>query len=169
MANLYSIWLKPSGNTYSELMNIISQLSKKYSSPIFEPHVTLIGGLADSEVNVISRTSKLANLLKPITIRLMRIGYLNEFFRCLFITVEESDSLMSANLTARKIFNRLQDPKFIPHLSLLYGIFNSSIKEEIIADIGKKFEMNFEIKSIRVVSTKNEPKDWYETKEFILK
>lgn len=58
--------------------------------------------------------------------------------------------------------------KYIPHLSLMYGNFPSELKEKIIAEIGKDFNMNFEIKSIHLFSTLGEPEDWYRVKEFAL-
>lgn len=169
MTNTYSLWLKPTGNIYQELAKIIENLSDKYSAPIFEPHVTLIGRLTDSEDNIIKRILKFVNLIKPIKIKLTGIGYLNEYYRCLFLITEETQSLMNANLKAREIFGRIHDTKFLPHLSLLYGNFDSKLKEEILKSLRGEFDIEFEARSIHLVFTGNKPKDWHEIKRFLLK
>lgn len=168
MTNTYSLWLKPTGSIYQALTKIIKNLSNKYSAPIFEPHVTLIGGVNDSENNIIKKTLRLINSVKPIKIKLTRIGYLNEYYRCLFLIAEETESLMNANLKAREIFGHKQDTKFLPHLSLLYGNFNVKLKEEIKKSLRNEFDIEFEAKIIYLVSTRNRPKDWYEIKRFLL-
>ena len=39
----YSIWLMPHGKCANSVSRIINDISKKYNTPIFKPHVTLIG------------------------------------------------------------------------------------------------------------------------------
>ena len=39
----YSIWLMPHGKCANSVSKIINNIGKKYNTPIFEPHVTLIG------------------------------------------------------------------------------------------------------------------------------
>jgi len=158
----------PSGDFYNKLTRIISQLSREYSAPNFESHITLFGDLIGSEEEILSKTSQLATLLQPFEIRLTTLDYLDEYFKCLFIRVEETKQVMDANFKAREIFNRQQDPKHIPHLSLMYGNFTPMIKEGIIAKIGRKFNIKFEVGSIHLF-TSGEPKNWRRIKEFKLK
>ncbi len=165
----YSIWLMPIGDVYNRLIKVISRLSKRYSSPNFEPHATLIGELIESEEDILSKTSQLSAVLRPFKIRLARVEYLDEYFRSLFIRVEETSDVIDANKKAREIFNRQSDPTYMPHLSLIYGIFTSKEKGKIIAEIGKEFNTNFEVESIHLFSTDGKPKDWYRVKEFTLK
>lgn len=165
----YSIWLMPTGEVYNKLSKILSTLSKKYFSPNFEPHVTLIGELIGSEEEILSKTLYLAGNLRPFNIRLTRVEYLDVYFRSLFVRVEETDDVIDANKKARKIFNRPTDSEYMPHLSLLYGMFTVEEKEKIISCIRKEFNVNFEVKSIHLFSTDGEPKDWYRVKEFPLK
>lgn len=61
------------------------------------------------------------------------------------IWVEETDDVMKANIRARKIFDRQNDPKYLPHLSLVYGNFSSSKKEEILSKIGRDFTTSFQV------------------------
>jgi 2'-5' RNA ligase len=165
----YSIWLIPTGEIYQKLSKIISQLSRKHSAPNFEPHVTLIGDLLGSEKEIIDKTSELAKSLEPFEIKLNKAGYLDNYWRCLFIQAEKTKELIQANKITKKIFNRTSDPEYFPHLSLMYGDFSSKTKEEILADLGKEFDTSFEIKSLHLISTTGEVKDWYRVREFLLK
>ena len=100
----------PSAGVYKKLAHLISQLSQRYSTPNFQPHVTLIGNLVGPEGDILSKASQVATLIRPYRIRLTRVGYLDEYFRCLFIRVEETEEVTNANLTAREIFNQPLDP-----------------------------------------------------------
>ena len=164
----YSLWLMPSGDVYDELAKLNSRLSREYGSPSFEPHVTLIGELVGPKGDILHRTSELAAIVRPYTIRLTRVGYSPEFSRCLFIKAEETDDVMQANLRARQIFGLEQESIYIPHLSLMYGRFNPEKKEEIIRRIGRKFDLSFWVNSIHLFSTGWGPENWYRVQEFVL-
>lgn len=164
----YSIWLTPTGEVYRKLAEIISQLSKKYSTPNFEPHLTLIGDLIGSEEEIISKTLKLAEQLKPFEIKLKKADYFDEYFKCLFIRAGKTKEVIEANNIAREAFNLEPNPEYMPHLSLMYGDLSPEIKEEILTDLGKEFDLSFEVKSIHLFSTTGEVKDWSKVKECLL-
>jgi 2'-5' RNA ligase len=168
----YSLWLMPSGDVYNELAGLISRLSIEYSTPNFEPHVTLIGSLEGSEEDILSKTSQLATLIHPFNIKLTTVDYLDAHFTCLFIKVEKTNDMMKANWKAKEFFSPLRGRQYMPHLSLMYGdsiTIPRASKKEIIAEIGKEFGMSFEVRSIHLFSTDGEPLDWYRVKEFTLK
>jgi len=166
----YTIWFVPTGELHDELAGIIFRLSREYRAPAFEPHITLLGGIAETEENVMSKTADLAGFLKPFSIRFTALDSLDEYFRCVFLRVQETEGLMQANAKARELFGRKQDPPFIPHLSLLYGSFPTSTKEQIIENIGREFSRTFEAKSLYLTtSSKNTDfKDWRVLEEFPL-
>ena len=41
----FHLWLMPTGGTCERLAAIIRHLSQKHGGPLFEPHVTLLGGM----------------------------------------------------------------------------------------------------------------------------
>ena len=169
LENKYSLWFMPEGDIYKKLTDLIFQLSEKYSAPNFEPHVTLLHNLAMPEKEIMAKASQLAAIIIPFKIKLTKIDYLDEYFRCLFIRAEETKQLTIVNLKVKEIFNRQGGPKHMPHLSLLYGNFSSKIKEEIIRDIGREFNEIFEVKSIHLFSSEEDISKWYRIKEFYLK
>lgn len=167
-AQVYSIWLKPTGEVRAELTGIVSRLSREYTTPLFEPHVTLIGDLIGPEEELIARTGRLAKQLRPFVVQLGEVDYLDEFYRCLFIHVQETEPVLKANAQARQVFQRESDDKYLPHLSLLYGNLPPAVKEEIMAQVGRSFHASFPVDRIHLVSTQGEPKDWYHLGEFAL-
>ncbi len=166
----YSIWLIPAGDVHQKLAEIIYNLSKEHSTPNSEPHVTLIGEgeLVGTEEEVLSKTSKLAEILKPLEIKLKKADYFDEYFKCLFIRAEKTKEIMEANNVARKHLNLRPNPDYMPHLSLMYGDINPETKEEILANLRMNFDISFEVKSIHLFSTDGEVKDWHKIKEFPL-
>lgn len=145
---------------------MIDRLSEEYSAPRFEPHVTLLGGLSGPEKELCSRAGRLAGLLRPYEVRLGPVEYLDEFYRSLFIHVQETVPVMDANRRAREVFHRLGGPGYMPHLSLLYAHLPASQKEEIISRIGKRFDQTFQATRLVLCSTTGETSSWYKLGEF---
>jgi len=162
----YSLWLTPTGEASLTLTNLISDLSGRYSSPSFAPHVTLLGELTDSYEAIESRASKLSMNFRPQQIKLTKVEYLDEYFRCLFIRVEETAEIIEANLRAREIFDRQNDLRYMPHLSILYGNFPQATKDEIIRRIGRQFTLSFEVTRLCLIDTSSRPEDWLMRRDF---
>ena len=163
----------PTGATFVKLAHIISQLSKDYSTPSFEPHITLLGGVIGSEEEIVKKTAQTASMLAPYEILLTQVDYLDEYFRCLFINVEKTSEVMNANAKAREVFHEYITSKhpateYMPHLSLLYGDISSQTKEAIVKKIGREWNLTFEAASIHLFLTKGDVKDWHKLKEFPL-
>lgn len=162
----HSLWLMPLGQVYDELSRTISELSKEYAAPVFQPHVTLLGDLIGDEKEITLQAQQLASRIRPFQVTLTTVDYLDTYFRCLFLRAEESPALVEANRVARNIFHREQDDKFMPHLSLLYGNFEVETKKRIIETIGREWAKSFPVNRIHLLSCNGEPKNWYRVQEF---
>jgi len=156
----YSLWLMPKGEVRRRLAEAILDLSGKYSTSAFEPHVTLAGSIVGPARDVESKIKDLARRIPPFTIRLTTVEGLEEYFRCLFIRVAQTRPIMSANEAAREIFRLPKRPAFMPHLSLLYGSLPSKEKERIIASLGRRFELEFKAATLHLYLIKREPEAW---------
>ncbi len=166
--HVYSVWLQPSGEVRAELAGIISRLSREHSTPLFEPHVTLIGELEGQEQDLLSQTEQLARQLRPFVVQLGDVGCLDEFYRSMFIYVKKTEPVMTANAKARLVFRRESDAEYMPHLSLLYANMPQAIKETLVAQIGKTFRQTFSVDRLHLVSTYGDTKDWYHLGAFAL-
>jgi len=165
----YLIWLMPYGKVNGRLSKIINELSKKYNSPRFAPHVTLLGSFEGFENELFIKAKNLSNIIKPFEVELTKASYLNEFFRSLFILVKKDRRLVKNHESGRKLFNISENKKFMPHLSLIYGNFNVKTKKEMIKLIGKNFNLKFKAKSIYLVHKNEVDLKWTVIQKFDLK
>lgn len=165
----YALWLMPSGQVYRQLAARILDLSREYATAEFEPHVTLLGGITGPEREVRSRSADLARRMRPFVVRLTKIDYLDEYFRCVFVRVAATHYVMKANRVAREIFNLQNRPTYMPHLSLMYGNLPSRAKKRIAADLGRRFDLEFEVRRVHVILTRGEPREWRRVRAFRLK
>ncbi|MCK5020404.1 MAG: 2'-5' RNA ligase family protein [Candidatus Peribacteraceae bacterium] len=165
-ANGYSLWIVPEGEVYEKMSEIISKFSKRLSTPVFSPHVTLVGEVEGTEEEVISKTEKLASMIKPFEIKLSGVDKLDHFFRCIFVHAEKTPELMKANEYAKEIFG--MSFEYMPHLSLVYRNLSDEQKEEIISEIGK-IDKSFLVNSIHVVLTNGQTEDWKKVRKVFIK
>lgn len=164
----YSLCLMPAGETYNKLAALIKILAEKYKSPLFELHITLLGEIVLLEEDVIKRCQQLTSGQKSFSIILQTVEYQDFYFRALFVQAERTRLLLALHNRAEKIFKMNESPSYMPHLSLLYGDFAQSVKDQIIRNIGKNQEMEFRVGAIHLFKTDGEVSAWYKVKEFPL-
>jgi len=156
----------PRGDVCERLSRIIHQLSARYAAPEFSPHVTLLGGCVGPRRELICRSARVAASLRPFTIRLEKIDFRDEYFRCLFVHAALVEPLRKAHHAARQAFGHDREPPFMPHLSLLYGSFPRSLKEEVIRAIGPRLAVQFKVRSLHLYRTHGAPRYWRRVASF---
>jgi 2'-5' RNA ligase len=165
---IYSLWHIPRGILYRRLTQTIQHFSQACRTPQFEPHLTLLGGITGKEDQVISHTARLAGLLHRYPIQLTDLSGLQEYFRCLFVSVEPAEPVMAAGAQARDLFQHQHDPAYLPHVSLMYGDCSGQIKQAIIARLGNTFSGTFTADSIYLYDTSGQPEAWRRVRAFSL-
>jgi 2'-5' RNA ligase len=164
--HIFSLWLIPKGQEYKDFSRIIKVLAKKNSAPRFEPHVTLIGGILTNKKKAIKNTKQLASFIFPFSLTLTDIGYENTNHKALFINCGKSKSFLNAHRKAREIFKHKE--KCLPHISLIYGIYDELSKKEMIKEI-KKYPKNLRFDSIYLFNVEDKYEEkWYQVAEFKL-
>jgi 2'-5' RNA ligase len=156
----YSLWLQPNGKAAHHLQERIKKLSRKYQTPVFSPHITLLGGLNESQTKLISLVDTLAHTLHPFELMLTTVDHRNTFYQSLFVHVQETRQLMELHKMAVRFFGEPGDNHYMPHLSLLYGDLSVKEKGVILNNIGREFYKNIEIKSLVLMNTSGEPNQW---------
>jgi hypothetical protein len=116
-----SVWLVPEGDVRETLSALIATLSRRFGTPAFEPHVTLLGGIGGGEGEALRRVALLAASLRPLAIRLATVGRSDAYFRCLFLEADRSPDLLAAHERASGWLGARDSAPFLPHLSLVYG------------------------------------------------
>ncbi len=160
------MWLVPTGEVYDRLARLLHRLSARFAAPEFPPHVTLLGRCVGPRRELIRRAARVASGLRPFILRLEKIDFLDEYFRCLFVRAALTEPLRKAHQAARRAFGHVHEPAFMPHLSLLYGNFPPSLKEGMIAEMGPRLDVQFKVRSLHLYRTRGEPRDWRQVAKF---
>lgn len=156
----HALWLRPFGNTAFELKQRIKKLSETYNTPLFEPHITILSGLRRGETELIQLTDTLAGSLSPFTVHLTKMGYHDHYYQSLFMKVKKTDSFITAQQTAEKLFGCSTNESYFPHLSLLYGDVDEQEKRRILNTMGKSYNLEFPVHSLLLIKTEGEVDDW---------
>jgi 2'-5' RNA ligase len=159
----------PTGDVCHRLSGILHRLSVRYGAPEFLPHVTLLGDCVGRRRELIRRSAAVAAALRPFAIRLEKIDFLDEYFRCLFVRAALTEPLRKAYQAARQSLGHGREPAFMPHLSLLYGNFPQRLKKEVIAEMGSRLDVQFKVRSLHLYRTHGEPRHWRRVASFGLK
>lgn len=147
----YSLWIVPPPEIYSVCKNIINELSDKFSTPIFEPHITLAGDLVLPKNTVLHKTRKIIKEFKPFIVTSSGVDFGTEYFRSVFIKIDQQPSLTNLFQYTQFTLGIEKKIEFKPHISLVYGNFDEDVKREIIAWIGNRCKFEFEVNSVEVV------------------
>lgn len=155
-----SLWFMPSGSVYEYFSALIKSISEEYKSPLFEPHVTLLGLIQDSEQNIVEKASQLANQYKPFTIKLDEIASENFYYRSLIVLAEKSPELMDIHQKAKNAFRIYDANTYMPHMSIMYGDQNEETKKEIIVKVGKQQKYEFLAENIYLIHSNGAEATW---------
>lgn len=159
-SSVYSLWLQPSGDIAYRLQERINNMSQRYDTPSFAPHITLLGSLKSSETELISLTDILVSSLSPFEVRLTKAGYSDRFYQSLFLRVEKNNMFQEVRKRACQLFDMSDTEDYHPHLSLLYGDLSQKEKERILNIMGREFYIRFPVKSIVLMQTEGTPEQW---------
>ena len=120
--SVFSLWLVPErdGPVFRQLREIINTTSREFGTPVFDPHVTLLGGVTGAEQDMRQKTAALARQLAPYELRLGEVASHGTYLQILFSKIEQDTKVMAANAEAQRAFGVNQGTYF-PHLSFAYG------------------------------------------------
>ncbi len=159
----HTIWLMVSDKKASKT---IQEIGKKYSTPVFKPHLTLINGIKGPEKEVVKKFSLLAKDIGRIQLEPDGLGYSSEFFKCIFIRIKKTPELKKFNSKAGRIFGIKKS--FSPHISLMYGKIPRDVKKNIMKEI-RKFKKPLRIDSVSLMEDRYKQLKWPVVRKFALK
>ena len=158
----FHLWLVPTGTVFDRLAGVIAGLSSRHQGPAFDPHLTLLGRLEGKESEMVDRVHQLARTLQPFEVRLKAPSYEAQYFRCLFLPAEPSRAIVDAHQQAKQIFNAQPASAFDPHVSLMYGLFPESQKQEIIKALPPDLPGSFSVSQLQLIRAASmNPQDWH--------
>jgi 2'-5' RNA ligase len=131
---IHSLWLMPSPPDEAMLAGIVGDLSGRFGTPLFAPHLTLQGDTettpAELERAIAAAASAADAFAEPVSI----VEGSDAYFRSFYARFPVSPALAK--------LKQALDPEgfasFMPHVSLLYGEVEAAAKAAAIAEINAR-------------------------------
>ena len=155
----YSIWFLPQGQIKTYLTEIIWDLSASWKGPHFVPHITLFGGVDETEDYMRHKARLLAEQLEPFDLKLGRLAWSEEFFRSFYLEVQFDHELRFARKRTLSVFEA-QEEEFFPHLSLYYGTQEKAEKTQKAKEIKFSSELTFRVEEIFLAHNNEIDLEW---------
>lgn len=133
----YSLWISPHGSGAVDLQRLVDELAETHDAPSFTPHITIVGCsmVSDERLELEkARVNTLAGSIGRFSVKLAEYGYQDETHRSLYMLARSSE-LESLYDRAALLYPQVQSEHFqaMPHMSVLYGSYDESLKRGIIA------------------------------------
>jgi hypothetical protein len=155
-----SLWLVPEGPEAQAVSALIGELSARFGTPSFPPHVTLLAGIGADPEAVVARARGLAGSLRDFSVRFDGLEHSAEFFRAVIVRVAPDLPILDARRRAQAAFPAEPVGPFVPHLSLLYGSLPVETRRHLIADVRESAPDSIVLRRLDVVLTDGTPGEW---------
>ncbi len=155
---MFAVWSIPVKKDADYLSSIIKNLSEKYDAPEFFPHITLYG-LVDVSLSIVEDAVRYSiENLSPFLVKNSSISYSDNFWKSIFINIELNHQLQVINSRLAQRLSKYSVYEFIPHISLIYKIIDTSKKIKIINKLKLKPELT--INKIGILKFSENIHDW---------
>ena len=146
----YSLWLIPAPPAFKILTAVIRKLAVRFRTPEFEPHVTLTSGLTQALPELEQCAAILADRFGTFDLSCRSIDWTPEFFRSLFLPIKPTVELTNLYRDVHALVEVPQS-SFFPHLSLLYGGLDPSVKSSLAEELAAQLPARIELPTLGVV------------------
>lgn len=161
----YHLFLEPEGKLQEEVAAIIGSLATEFDGPMFSPHVTLLARIpVEKEEVLIEKTKQLASSLSPFEVVLGTLDMEQAYFRALYLQVE-SEEIKSAHQRANELFSMQDEGQYVPHMSLLYGNYPETQKQEVASALEVPTSSSFLVNRLHLYKTEGETSNWVKIAE----
>ncbi len=164
---MFVIWFTFQKDDEEFLQEIINELSKKYNSVSFKPHITAYG-FVNIKLDKISKICRdISARFEPFNVEFLNISYSDDFWKTLFVNLKTSMIMSEIHNNLRNKFQKVENYVFEPHISLIYNNMSNNDKKEISKNI--KLKKQFRIDSISILHYSDKIENWKIVEKFILK
>jgi hypothetical protein len=155
-----SLWLVPDGPEAQAITALIGELSARFGTPPFPPHVTLLAGLAADPETAVATGRELAGQLRDFSVRFEGLEHSADYFRALVVRIVPDLPILDARRRAQAAFPLAPVAPFLPHLSLLYGSLPVETRRHLAAEARESAPSAIVLRSLDVVATEGTPAEW---------
>ena len=121
MDNRWSVWLEPCRTDTVRYRKLISEYCEKFSSPVFNPHITLFGRVGIEPESTFSFFEDLISNYASFSVNVLGVTTGEPPWKSLFIQLEVCEALLNLQAKINDLFKSFRRYTFDPHLSLAYG------------------------------------------------
>lgn len=159
----YSLWLTLQEETeaYQQLRDAIVDLATGYDdAAVFEPHITVVGGVSGERAALSETTRSLAKSTDPLDVTFGSVRSSTTRHQCVFILVEPSIELFDVHQTARETLS-LSPEAYVPHVSLVYSDMSLRRRIAVAASIDpSSFPEQANVATLELVDTTGPVSEW---------
>jgi len=130
-ALIHSLWLMPSAEDGSRLAGVLADLSARFGTPLFTPHLTIAGDTDRPVTQLASEIAAAAAAVPAFSETVLGIETSETFFRSFYARFAVSNPLLALK---QRLDPQAREP-FLPHVSLLYGPVAAGPKAETAAKV----------------------------------
>ncbi|WP_170765153.1 hypothetical protein [Ruegeria lacuscaerulensis] len=159
---MHSIWLMPDSETRKKLRSLNENIAGALNSPLFEPHITLIGDIPGDVEQTRAVCSELFGDFDAGPAKFAEVSLTDAYFMFFFANVSVSADLWAKR---KKLANALgvEVAAWQPHFSLAYGSGMLEQRKSLSSTVEETLGgQGFNISSIQVVtaSKQEELRHW---------
>lgn len=147
-----SFWLLPDQETAAFLANQIQLLSQQAGMPAFAPHLTLLSPWEASRESLLERMDSFSPIQDQdvVWVDSRGISHSEAFYRAVVIETSLSPGLSQLRQQLGAHLHWNAPTPYLPHVSLVYGHFDSKKRDELMAMA--EFPSRIQFNRIRAIS-----------------
>lgn len=161
--DMYSVWLVPDrgSEAYQQLEETIEEYAQlDEDAPEFEPHITVVGGIQDSESVLEEGVQSLAEGQAVFDIEFTGVQCSTTRHQCVFLLVEPTAEVLSLHQEAVEVFD-VDDGMYVPHLSLIYSDMDVEERLDLAESIDMStFPSTVQVGELVLVKTTGPVSEW---------
>lgn len=161
--DVYSVWLIPDQDTdvYQRLEATINKYAQQYEdAPVFEPHITVVGGIDGDESVLDDGVRSLAEQQDAFDVEFTGVQCSTTRHQCVFLQAVPTADLLSLHQEAVELFD-VAAGMYVPHLSLVYSDMSIPERLELVESLTiSSPPSTAHINSIALVKTTGSVSEW---------
>jgi 2'-5' RNA ligase len=128
----HSIWLMPCSKEEQTFAGIVRDLAKRFDSPIFQPHLTLVEDMPRRCEDLKPLLEQLADGIASFDASVVAVEESPLYYRSFYARFPVAPPLRALKKRAVDLFGVGSLEAFMPHISLAYGVPESVEKAQAI-------------------------------------
>ncbi len=168
MPEKVTAWIQSDSSTQAAFQSEIDRLAEKYSTPTFEPHLTLVSGFMSEPAEFARSVEEIVSAVQLPTLACTRIGISTTPFQCVFARIQEAPELLELYLLLRDRLKTNEQGFFMPHVSLMYNVASIQERWNIASSIALPQQTYPAAKVVVATTPSVDPSTWQIYGEFQL-